>query len=370
MSRVGKLKVAIVGIVGVPAAYGGFETLVERLLDSPQFGSQDNFKIVVYCSSVRCSKNLKSYKSAQLKYIPLDPNGGSSIAYDLLSLIVSAVAGDRVVLMLGVSAGVFIPIFRLLTNMTFVVNVDGVEWKREKWGPAARWYLRLAERLAAKYANILIADNKIIGEDLAMRYDVTPRVVTYGGDHVLGAEEKETERWGCPSRYFFSVCRIEPENNIHIILSAFSKAERHNLVLVGNWAVSSYAKNLYSKYSASRNIFLLPPIYDLDDLQSLRAGALCYIHGHSAGGTNPSLVEAMWSNLNVIAFDCGYNRETTGSKGKYFADDRELTILLDDTSEEEHRTRASNLFSHAQRYYSWDSVADQYFSLLVESAGS
>ena len=132
MFKKDKPSVAFVGIVGVPAAYGGFETLVENLLKNPLFLTQSHFDVFVYCSSLKCRVKYPSYFSASLRYIPINPNGISSIFYDLCGMLFSAYKKDSVIILLGVSAGIFIPLFRIFTNIKFIINIDGVEWKRQK----------------------------------------------------------------------------------------------------------------------------------------------------------------------------------------------------------------------------------------------
>ena len=126
--------------------------------------------------------------------------------------------------------------------------------------------------------------------------------------------------------YAFKVCRIEPENNVHLILEAFYKYPLLNIVLVGNWNNSVYGKQLKLQFESFENIYLLEPIYDQNILNQLRSNCYLYIHGHSAGGTNPSLVEAMYLELPIIAYDINYNRETTSNKALYFKDSRIITI--------------------------------------------
>ena len=129
----------------------------------------------------------------------------------------------------------------------------------------------------------------------------------------------------------FSVCRIEPENNVHIVLQAFAKMPSHSLVMVGNWKNSEYGRALQDKYANCTHLYLLDPVYDLAKLKTMRSNASYVFHGHSAGGTNPSLVEAMHFAKPVLAFDCDYNRCSTENKALFFKNSDELKLLMETT---------------------------------------
>jgi glycosyltransferase involved in cell wall biosynthesis len=172
------------------------------------------------------------------------------------------------------------------------------------------------------------------------------------------------DEYQLPEDYAFSVCRIEPENNIHSMLEAFSKLADLPLVIVGNWNNSDYGRDMRQKYAGYKNLLLLDPIYSLGKLKTLRSHARLYVHGHSAGGTNPSLVEAMHFAKPILAFDCGYNRCTTEGKALYFADADSLQKLLRETQEFSIEQVGHDMLEIAQRRYTWDVVAKQYFDLI------
>ena len=152
-------KVAVIGTVGVPAKYGGFETLVENLIGEC---CSEDVDYTVFCSGKAYPTRLKTYKNARLEYVPLHANGMQSIPYDIWSLIRTVGRGYDVVLILGVSGCLFLPLYRLLFRKRIVVNIDGLEHRRDKWGKWARKFLRLSERIAVKFADVVVADNKVI----------------------------------------------------------------------------------------------------------------------------------------------------------------------------------------------------------------
>ena len=164
--------------------------------------------------------------------------------------------------------------------------------------------------------------------------------------------------------FAFGVCRIEPENNVHVILEAFAENVVLPLIMVGNWERSEYGKHLKLQYDGNPNITLLPPIYDQVQLNSYRAHCTLYLHGHSCGGTNPSLVEAMYLGLPIAAFDCNFNRETTENKALYFKDSESLRAIVNHLSELNLPQVAADMKEVADRRYTWKRIADCYARLL------
>lgn len=351
-----KKKVAIIGTVGVPASYGGFETLVENIIGN---NASEDIEYTIFCSSKSYKEQKAEYKNAKLKYVGLNANGAQSTPYDIVSMMRTSNKYD-VALVLGVSGCIFLPIFRLWFRNKLIVNIDGLEHRREKWGKFAKWFLLKSETMAVRYADVVIADNKGIQDYVTETYQKESVLIAYGGDHVERevSEEKQQEvltKNGVESGdYAISVCRIEPENNCHVILEAFAKSDK-KLIYIGNWERSEYGRSLINKYSKYPNIIIHKPEYDLDTLYALRSHAAMYIHGHSAGGTNPSLVEAMFFGKPILAFDVIYNRATTCEKAYYFKDANELTSLLSQVDLDGKRMK-----DIAQEQYTWRKIASQY----------
>ncbi len=355
-----KARVTIIGTVGVPASYGGFETLVENLIGD---NASEGIDYTVFCSSKSYVEKKEKYKGAKLKYIALKANGAQSTPYDILSMIKTGNKYD-VALVLGVSGCIFLPVFRLWFKNKLIVNIDGLEHRRGKWGKFAKWFLRKSEAIAVKYADVIVSDNKGIQDYVTETYHKESVMIAYGGDHVerTVSEDRSAEileQYGVESgNYAISVCRIEPENNCHMILEAFSKTDK-KLIYIGNWERSEYGKALKEKYSSYTNINIHGPEYDLDNLYALRSNAEMYIHGHSAGGTNPSLVEAMFFGKPILAFDVVYNRATTCEKAYYFKDVNELVTLLTRDDLE-----GKTMKDIAQEQYTWKKIASQYEALF------
>lgn len=356
------MRVAIIGTQGVPAKYGGFETLVENIIGE---NASPGIQYTVFCSGKDYEMRLPSYKGARLRYVPLHANGMQSTPYDIWSMLL-ACRGYDVVVILGVSGCLFLPVFRLLCRKRVIVNIDGLEHRREKWGRFAKWFLRQSEAMAVRRASVVVADNKAIQDYVRETYGKDSALIAYGGDHARQAltEERQAEllrQYGLEKgTYGLSVCRIEPENNCHLTLEAFARSGKR-LVFVGNWNKSDYGQGLKRQYGACPNIRLVDSVYDLEVLFALRNNCRYYLHGHSAGGTNPSLVEAMFFGKPILAYDVVYNRETTENRADYFKTAEELEKLLRDEGWMAGKGEAMRTI--AERRYRWATIARQYEAL-------
>lgn len=356
------MKVAVIGTAGIPANYGGFETLVENLAEFHVAKSRE-IDLLVYCSAKNHAERPRSYLKTELQYLPISANGIWSIPYDIWSIFKALVNRSDTILILGVSGAVSLPLVKILSRARIITNIDGIEWRRQKWKGLARWYLRISESLAVKYSDLVIADNDAIADYVKMTYGIAPTVIAYGGDHALRAVPSPIDIT-LPANYAFSVCRIEPENNIHIIIEAFLETPDFPLVMVGNWSSSAYGRELVNRFRNLQNVYLLSPIYDAGVLISLRSRARVFVHGHSAGGTNPSLVEAMHFGKEIFMFDCSFNRSTTENCGAYFNDVNSLHQLIsvfEDGIAEENGLRLKEI---AERRYTWSTVAQSYFDIF------
>lgn len=363
-------RIAIIGTVGLPAKYGGFETLADHLVSN----LSDKYDFTVYCSKKKYKKEerLLSYKGAKLHYIPLEANGIQSIPYDSLSIL-HALWNNDVLLILGVAGAWLLPFVRLFTNKKIIISIDGIEWKRDKWSLLAKLYLWWSEKIAVKYSHIDISDNESIQDYTAIRYKTLSRVIEYGADHTMKVSPKSDDFEKYPflkTKYAVKVCRIEPENNVHLVLEAFKIKSEMTLVLVGNWNNSDYGQKLKQKYKNAVNIHLLDPIYEQREIDLIRGNASLYIHGHSAGGTNPSLVEAMYLKLPVLAFKVSYNITTTEGKAVYFSSVEDLVGELNILSERELLNIAHQMSIIAERRYTWKTISRLYELLIKEAVSS
>jgi glycosyltransferase involved in cell wall biosynthesis len=357
-------RVAVIGIVGLPPLYGGFETLTAQLVEELAY----RFDFTVFCSGRSTTTRQRSYRGARLRYLPIHANGASSVIYDFVSILLAVRERPGALLVLGVSGSLMFPFVRLFSpNIRLVVNVDGIEWKRAKWGRTTQMFLKLCERIAVRYATTVIADNKGIVDHIAVSYGRKVKTIAYGGDHVEVSRAPLHTELGLPmSGYVCGVCRIEPENNVEMILQAHSEANTTRpLVLVGNWDSSSYGRRLRDQYQ-STDRYLVGPIYDSKYVDAIRSFCDLYVHGHSAGGTNPSLVEAMHLAKPIAAYDVCFNRYTMESRGIFFSSAADLKDIFERLDELEMKQVGEDLCSIARRRYTWAGICSEYAEVLSE----
>ena len=365
--KVHKTKLGIIGTVGVPAKYGGFETLAHQLV----LNLRHRFDLTVYSSSksYRKEERVSRWEGANIVYVPLKANGAQSIFYDILSMIHALIFCD-VLLVLGVSGCIFLPFVKLFPSKKVIVNVDGLEWRRAKWSGWAKHFLIFSEKIAVRFADEIVTDNAAIQKYVVDHYGIASHLIEYGADHVIKVEVQEAflEKYPfLPSEYAFKVCRIEPENNIHLVLEAFARYEKLPLVLVGNWNHSEYRQNLRSLYQQYSHLHLLDPVYDPVELNMMRSNCNLYVHGHSAGGTNPSLVEAMYLELPVLAFGVIYNRITTEHRALYFDTVEDIISTLELRNVQDLAIIARNLKGVADYRYTWKNIANKYRQAAEET---
>lgn len=358
-----KIRVSVIGTAGVPACYGGFESLVDNLLD----WTPPDVAYTVFCPAKKYETHLESYKGAHLVYLDRDANGVESILYDFDGMRQSL--GADVMLILGVSGCLFLPYIRRRFKGKIITNIDGLEWKRGKWKWFARRLLKFSERMAVRCSDIIIGDNKGITDYVNSAYQNIVKkkrveLIAYGGDHAAKVSDDALyESYPfCKEPYAVTVCRIEPENNIHVILEAFSRLPGRKFVAVGNWQNSAYGRKLKEAFCAFKNLHLLEPVYEMHTVNWLRSNAALYVHGHSAGGTNPSLVEAMNLGLPILAFDCVYNRATTEEKCLYWKTADDITRIIIEESGRFPETAAA-MAEAGKRLYTWERIAGQYNAL-------
>jgi len=356
---------AIIGTVGLPAKYGGFETLVEQLL--PHI--KDDFDVTVYCSSkfYKDENRPSHYNGATLKYLPFKANGIQSIPYDIFSIIHAAFKSD-ILLILGVSGCLMLPLVKFFTRKKVFVNIDGIEWKRNKWNFFIKTFLRYSEIFAVETAEGIITDNQVITDYMKTAYNYDSHLIEYGGDQAKQipiTDDAIIDYHFLNSKYAFTVCRIEPENHIHILLAAMAQQSNLQLVIIGNWNNSEYGVMLKNEYGNIDHIHLLDPIYELETLNRIRSNCYVYLHGHSAGGTNPSLVEAMNLGLPIIAYDVMYNQETTEKKAIYFKNEKELLDNIIQLDEEKRQLLSEKMLEIAKRRYTWKVIAGKYNTMLL-----
>jgi glycosyltransferase involved in cell wall biosynthesis len=294
------------------------------------------------------------------------------VAYDAACLWQARSSFD-VIYMLGYGSSALCWLPRAWGNQVWV-NMDGLEWARGKWGPVARWYLRWAEAIAMWTPDRIVADAAAIKANLQSRYRKLPPcdVIPYGCEIVNSACPEELHSLGLePGSYYLVLCRFEPENHIKEIIEGFlDSGTRTRLVLVGDHARKSAYVQFLVGYKSDRVLFT-GPIYDAARVQALRFFCRAYLHGHSVGGTNPSLLEAMGCGNVVIANDNPFNREVLGETGLFFSTSKSVggCIGLVDSGRVDVSCMKKNVVERVKQFYTWDRITDHYCE-LIKLAGS
>lgn len=359
-------KIALLGTVGLPARYGGFETLAEELVRAAATAGQAH-RLTVWCSAPQSdAARPDTFHGARLRYLPLRANGAQSIPYDALSLWQAARSGHDAALLLGVSGAMALPLIRATSRMRIITHLDGIEWQRPKWGPTARAVLKRSEAMALRWSHAVIADNPALAAHVRARYGCEPVEIAYGHEHALATPPADISDLNLPASFALAVARAEPENNLAVILAAFATLPpRPPLVAMANWRATPHGRALHGQYADHPHIRLLDAEYDPARMRAIRERATLYLHGHSAGGTNPSLVEVMGMGLPAATWDCTFNRATTDNAAPCFDSAESLRALIPVLTDPRlaHGIGAE-LRAIARRRYRWRDVTAAYFDLL------
>lgn len=321
--------VLILGTRGIPAAHGGFETFAERFA---RYLADRGWRVGVYCQReverVRTRVSSRIWDGIELITVEVGLTGpAATLAFDAICAHDAARRGG-VCLVLGYNGAVFLPYLRARGGR-ILTNMDGIEWRRPKWPLPVRAFFYVSEWIAAWSSHRLVADHPAIADHLAGRRSRRAiATIPYGGDPP--PPEVSSPPLGLEAgRYLVSIARIEPDNNILTLVEAFSSRSRGvRLVVLGTMSV----RNAYHRAveaAASPEVLFPGAIYEADQVQALRVHALAYLHGHTVGGTNPSLVEALWAGNAVIAHDNPFNRGTAGDGQFYFTDRASCEVAID-----------------------------------------
>jgi glycosyltransferase involved in cell wall biosynthesis len=357
----------ILGIRGVPAAHGGFETFAEKLaLHLVGKG----WRVIVYCQENGTGSIVEdTWQGVCRVHIPVEDDGPKgTMIFDWKSITHAARHRD-LCLTLGYNTAVFCALLRL-KGVPNVINMDGIEWKRAKWGATAKIWFWLNERAGCWLANHLIADHPKIKEHLQTR--VAGRKITtipYGAQAVMAAPIEPVKALGLePDRFLTIIARAEPENSILEMVSGFSARPRgYRLAVLGEYRDDN-AYHQAIKAAAGPEVKFVGAVYDKDVVQALRFHSTAYLHGHQVGGTNPSLVEAMAAGNPIVAHDNPFNQWVAGAAAVYFSDAGEFMKRMDDLLL--NRSKLNALREHGrQRFesaFDWANVLGQYEQLLEQ----
>ncbi|MEW1806504.1 glycosyltransferase [Pseudarthrobacter sp. NPDC080039] len=356
-------KVVVIGTRGYPSFYGGFETAVRHL--APYLADQ-GWDVTVFGRAGAIQDDAS--RDARVRSVitsGFETKSLSTLSFGLVATLKTIRMKPDVALVMNVANGYWLPLLRIFQIPT-VVNVDGVEWQREKWGPLAKLVFRIGGRLTAWFANELVVDAEAIGQFWHDKYGRRGIFIPYGGVQ----PEATPVPLGLTSRgYILVVARLVPENSIeHFLDAAESLAGRYDIVIVGS---AGYGGEIEAKLAAfadrEHSVRWLGHVSDDNLLDRLWQHCGVYFHGHSVGGTNPALVQAMTCGAPTIALDTTYNREVLGRSGHFVEQSGKsiaaaIEALISNAKEQSRLSELAR--SRALKVYTWTKVCSSYNSLL------
>ena len=360
-----KLRIGILGTRGIPNHYGGFEKVAEKL--SAELVTRGH-EVFVYNTTDHPFQG-KSWQGVNIIHC-YDPSPWMGTAgqfvYDLNCIINARRQKFDILLVLGyTSSSVWGWLYPKKTRV--ITNMDGLEWQREKYAKPVQIYLRFAERLAIHFSDIQIADSVPIKEYLDKKYNIQTVYIAYGADMAKEKTDPQNQpKYKNHDAHFLLMSRMEPENNIELVLEGFSRSKtERNLKVVGN-TNNKYGNHLKAKFKKNEKIEFLGANFEKEAIKELTDQTLIYFHGHSAGGTNPSLLEAMASGVYIAAHDNIFNKSILEDRADYFITASDVQEIVEGAEKgnrmqwaiDENRTLIIKKFN-------WQLITDQYEKLFM-----
>lgn len=358
------MKIAILGTRGIPNNHGGFEQFAEYF---SLHLANNGHEVVVYNSHNHPFQG-DEFQNVKIVHC-YDPEYSIGTAgqfiYDFNCILDIRKRNFDIILQLGyTSSSIW---YWLLPKSSIVVtNMDGLEWKRTKYKPMVRKFLKFAEKLAAEKSNFLISDSLGIKDYLLTEYNKESEYIAYGANNFDDPSNEvlkkfELEEYG----YSIVIARLEPENNIETIVNGYVNSEvKEPLIIFGG--INTYGKSLIEKYKGDFRIKFVGPNYNQIELNNLRYYSRYYFHGHSVGGTNPSLLEAMASNALIIANNNMFNKSILEDDAMYFKSSDEITLLLNEDSYFRTQQKVVEINrSKIERMYNWSLINSHYEKYLI-----
>ncbi|UKO93380.1 DUF1972 domain-containing protein [Gordonia amicalis] len=359
------LHIALMGTRGVPAAYGGFETAVEEI--GKRLASSGH-RVTVYCRGGNATDS--TYLGMDRVQLPaVHKKSLETLSHTALSVGHSLRHRPDVAFVFNAANSPFLPALRAL-RVPVALHMDGLEWRRSKWGPVGKKFYRTAELFGVRTADALIADSPGIAEYYSHQFGAETELIKYGAPQLVHADDIGVRELGLsPGAYHLVVARFEPENHVREIVAGYTKSKSSlPLVVVGSAPYAEdYTNEIQLIAENDDRIHLLGAVYDQDLLDALYFHAFTYVHGHSVGGTNPSLLRAIAAGTAVVAFDVSFNKAVVDSQGWFFRNPDDVASALESAEAAPERVEKISRFvrEHAARNYTWDEVAEQYSNLAL-----
>jgi glycosyltransferase involved in cell wall biosynthesis len=360
-----KLKIAILGTRGIPNHYGGYEQAATFLSEGLQ---QKGHTITVYNSHNHPYK-ANTWNGVEIVHC-YDPEFRTGTAgqfiYDLNCIRHARKRDYDTILLMGYTSssiwGKWYP-----KKPVIISNMDGLEWKRAKYSKPVQRFLQYAERLAVKYSDHCIADSPAIHDYLHSKYHIPSQYIPYGAEICSNECVNSLQKYNTnPGEYNLLIARMEPENNIETILGGFVQSQtQRSFIVVGN-TNNNYGKKIRSRFGHSKNIIFAGAVFDQQQLHSLRFYCNLYFHGHSVGGTNPSLLEAMASQALIAAHHNEFNKAVLGPGAFYFSTANEVSEIINrPVSDLERKQMIDQNLQKIRQDYNWSKVINQYEEFIV-----
>lgn len=359
-----KLNIAILGTRGIPNNYGGFEHIAGRLAK----GLVENGHHVTVYNSSRHPYQKKEWNGVRIIHC-FDPEYLIGVAgqfiYDLNCIIDSRKRNYDIILMLGyTSSSVWGKLYP--KKPIIITNMDGLEWKRTKFSKPVRDFLKYAEKLAINSSRFHVADSPVIKEYLDNKYGIKSKYIAYGADLYPEYNEHDLVPYGLKrNQYFLLMARMEPENNIEMILDGFcSSTSKLTFIVIGNTG-NGFGKYLVEKYKEEKRIIFLGPIFNERKVQSLAAYCSLYFHGHSVGGTNPSLLDAMAVKAPLAAHGNPFNKSILKENALFFESVSDVSYIIN-SGKYADEVHISNNYETIVNEFAWNSIILQYERFFME----
>ncbi|MDO5655131.1 MAG: DUF1972 domain-containing protein [Flavobacteriaceae bacterium] len=359
------MKIGILGTRGIPNHHGGFEQFAENFA---VFAAQKGHEVFVYNSS------LHPYKKNQFNQVKIihcnDPEDKMGTAgqfiYDFNCIMDARKRNFDVLLQLGYTSNA-IWCKLLPKNSIIITNMDGLEWKRSKYSKKVQGFLKYSEKLAVKSSDYLIADSLGIQSYLKENYNAASTYIAYGANVFNHSNQEILNEFNLEKNaYNMLIARMEPENNIEMILDGYVMSQqKFPFLVIGNTEKTQFGRKMYEKFRNNRNIRFLGAIYDQNKLENLRYFSHLYFHGHSVGGTNPSLLEAMASGSCIAANNNEFNAAILQQDAYYFESAKDVSHILDFEPRNSHFI--SNNLEKIQSKYAWNVINNEYLNFMIQA---
>jgi glycosyltransferase involved in cell wall biosynthesis len=361
-----KLKIAILGTRGIPNHYGGFEHISEY----------------VSAGLVKKGHSVTVYNSHNHPYTAPVWNGvnivhcydpeyligaAGQFAYDFNCIMDARKRKFDVVMLMGYTSssvwGVLYP-----KKSTIISNMDGLEWKRTKYSKGVQHFLKYAEKLAVKHSQFYISDSLVIKSYLKNKYNINSKYIPYGADKYSDQEREQFERsTAMKEDYFLLMARMEPENNIETILQGFSDSNSNKSFKVLSNTGNKFGQFIKQKFECDKRIQFKGSIFDTPTVRALQNNSYLYFHGHSVGGTNPSLLEAMASEALIAAHNNPFNRAVLHSDAFYFNNAKDVCNLVENVNRRDaEENMVKNNLQKIEYQFNWEKIVDDYEKFITD----